>query len=195
MHCIKVVVVGDGAVGKTSLYISYTTKSFPTGYIPTVFDSYAVSFPIGTETWTMGLFDTAGQPDYDRLRPLSYPQTDVFLVCFSVGLPASFSNTQQKWFPELKHHCPGVPCILVATQIDLRSDQEAVEKMARYGQLPVNTAQGQMMARQLGAAQYVECSAKTHQGVQNVFDQAIAAGVAYIRGLPKERRIRRCIVL
>ncbi|KAF8187012.1 P-loop containing nucleoside triphosphate hydrolase protein [Mycena galopus ATCC 62051] len=190
---IKLVVVGDDTVGKTSLYISYKTKHFPTDYIPTIFDGCTIQVAIGTETWTLAPFDTADKPDYDRLRPLSYPQTDVFLVCFSVGLPGSFSNTQQKWFPELKHHCPGVPCILVATQIDLRSDQEAVEKMARHGQLPVNTAQGQTMARQLGAAQYAECSAKTHQGVQNVFDQAAAAGAAYYRGLPKEPR--RCIVL
>ena len=62
---------------------------------------------IGDEPHTLGLFDTAGQEDYDRLRPLSYPQTDVFLVCFSVTSPASFENVKEKWFPEVHHHCPG----------------------------------------------------------------------------------------
>jgi cell division control protein 42 len=56
---------------------------------------------IGDDPYTLGLFDTAGQEDYDRLRPLSYPQTDVFLVCFSVTSPASFENVKEKWFPEV----------------------------------------------------------------------------------------------
>lgn len=51
---------------------------------------------IGGEPYTLGLFDTAGQEDYDRLRPLSYPQTDVFLICFSVVAPASFENVREK---------------------------------------------------------------------------------------------------
>jgi Ras family len=67
---------------------------------------------------------SAGQEDYDRLRPLSYPQTDVFLVCFSVTSPASFENVKEKWFPEVHHHCPGVPCLIVGTQVDLREDSQ-----------------------------------------------------------------------
>ena len=81
--CIKCVVVGDGAVGKTCLLWAYAKNEFPTDYVPTVFDNYSVKVPIGTETYHLGLFDTAGQEDYDDLRPLSYPQTDIFLVCYS----------------------------------------------------------------------------------------------------------------
>ena len=61
-----------------------------------VFDNYAVTVMIGGEPYTLGLFDTAGQEDYDRLRPLSYPQTDVFLVCFSVVSTSSFENVKEK---------------------------------------------------------------------------------------------------
>lgn len=112
-----------------------------------------------------------GQEDYDRLRPLSYPQTDVFLVCFSVTSPASFENVKEKWFPEVHHHCPGVPCLIVGTQVDLRDDPTVLEKLARQKQRPITSEAGERLARELGAIKYVECSALTQKGLKNVFDE------------------------
>ena len=172
---IKCVVVGDGAVGKTCLLISYTTNKFPAEYVPTVFDNYAVAITIGDEPYTLGLFDTAGQEDYDRLRPLSYPQTDVFLVCFSVTSPTSFENVREKWFPEVLHHCPGVPCLIVGTQVDLREDPSAVEELAKHKLAPVRREEGERMAKDLDAVTYIECSALTQYKLKNVFDEAIYA--------------------
>lgn len=114
---------------------------------------------------------STGQEDYDRLRPLSYPQTDVFLVCFSVTSPASFENVKEKWFPEVHHHCPGVPCLIVGTQVDLRDDQSVNEKLNRQKQRPVTVEAGERLARELGAVKYVECSALTQKGLKNVFDE------------------------
>lgn len=131
------------------------------------------SFPdrIGDEPYTLGLFDTAGQEDYDRLRPLSYPQTDVFLVCFSVTSPASFENVREKWFPEVHHHCPGVPCLIVGTQTDLREDPSVREKLAKQKMTPVRKEDGERMAKELGAVKYVECSALTQYKLKDVFDE------------------------
>ena len=94
---IKCVAVGDGAVGKTCLLITYSKDEFPSEYIPTVFDNYSVMVPIDKETFKLELFDTAGQDGYDRLRTISYPNTSIFLVCFSVALPTSFEKVQEKW--------------------------------------------------------------------------------------------------
>lgn len=126
---------------------------------------------IGDEPYTLGLFDTAGQEDYDRLRPLSYPQTDVFLVCFSVTSPASFENVREKWFPEVHHHCPGVPCLIVGTQADLRDDSQVRDKLAKQRMSPVRKEDGERMAKELGAVKYVECSALTQYKLKDVFDE------------------------
>src|SRR5271154_4966877 len=158
MQNLKCVVVGDGAVGKTCLLISYTTNAFPSEYIPTVFDNYSANVLVDGKPVNLGLWDTAGQEDYDRLRPLSYPQTDVFLVCFSVVSPPSFENVKEKWFPEIRHHCPNVPCI-VGTQMDLREDKATLDKLAKNKQRPISTKEGEQLAQSLNAVAYIECSA------------------------------------
>ncbi|MBN3320794.1 CDC42 protein, partial [Atractosteus spatula] len=198
MQTIKCVVVGDGAVGKTCLLISYTTNKFPSEYVPTVFDNYAVTVMIGGEPYTLGLFDTADflvflkqglalwkrsvhsngdlasfgfcQEDYDRLRPLSYPQTDVFLVCFSVVSPSSFENVKEK--------------------IDLRDDPSTIEKLAKNKQKPITPETAEKLARDLKAVKYVECSALTQRGLKNVFDEAILAALEP----PETQRKRKCCI-
>ncbi|KAL5346714.1 GTPase Cdc42 [Pseudogymnoascus australis] len=174
MNTIKCVVIGDGAVGKTCLLISYTTNKFPSEYVPTVFDSYDVSVWVGDEPWVLGLFDTAGQEDYDRLRPLSYTQTDVFLICFSVVSPVSFRNVREKWVPEVSHYCPGVPFLIVGTQTDKRDDPSVRNKLAKQNMEPVGEDLGKLMAKELrhtSVAKYIECSALTQFKLKDVFDE------------------------
>nr|XP_054100975.1 rho-related GTP-binding protein RhoQ isoform X3 [Callithrix jacchus] len=145
---LKCVVVGDGAVGKTCLLMSYANDAFPEEYVPTVFDHYAVSVTVGGKQYLLGLYDTAGQEDYDRLRPLSYPMTDVFLICFSVVNPASFQNVKEEWVPELKEYAPNVPFLLIGTQIDLRDDPKTLARLNDMKEKPICVEQGQKLAKE-----------------------------------------------
>uniref|UniRef100_A0A8D8M0G1 Ras-related protein Rac1 n=1 Tax=Cacopsylla melanoneura TaxID=428564 RepID=A0A8D8M0G1_9HEMI len=134
----------------------------------------------------MGLWDTAGQEEYDRIRPLSYPQSDLILICFSVVDPNSFKNVRNKWYPEVSHFCPDVPFILVGTKIDLREDQEEIDKLLKKKQSPVLYTEGVSMAKEIGAVKYMECSALSQRGLKTIFDEAIRTVLIPIERPKKE---------
>jgi len=174
----KLVIVGDGACGKTCLLIVFSKDEFPEVYVPTVFENYVADIKIEEKTVELALWDTAGQEDYDRLRPLSYPDTDVILMCFSIDSPDSLENIPEKWVPEVKHFCPNVPIVLVGNKKDLRDDQYTIKELARNKQQPVSRQEGEQMAQRIGAKCYMECSALTKDGVQTVFESATKCALA-----------------
>lgn len=207
----KLVIVGDGACGKTCLLIVFSKDQFPEVYVPTVFENYVadievdgkqVRFYFSNFSWLgtllqvfflqqmaifienffdkqveLALWDTAGQEDYDRLRPLSYPDTDVILMCFSIDSPDSLENIPEKWTPEVKHFCPNVPIILVGNKKDLRNDPNTIKELSKMKQEPVKPEEGRAMAEKINAFAYLECSAKSKEGVREVFETATRAAL------------------
>ena len=171
----KLVIVGDGACGKTCLLIVFSKDQFPDIYVPTVFENYVADIEVDDKHIELTLWDTAGQEDYDRLRPLSYPDTDVIIMCFSIDSPDSLQNIIEKWSPEVKHFCPNVPIILVGNKKDLRNDSSTLKELRRVNQIPVKSEDAQTVANEINAFAYLECSAKTKDGVREVFEMAAQA--------------------
>jgi len=117
------------------------------------------------------------QDDFDSLRPLCYPNTDVFLICFSVVTPTSFHNVSEKWVPEVRKHCPKTPIILVGTQSDLRNDVKVLIELAHYNEQPVPESDALELAENIGAVSYMECSSLTQRHLKEVFDTALLAAL------------------
>ena len=136
------------------------------------------------------IFLSAGQEDYDRLRPLSYPDTDVILMCFSIDSPDSLENIPEKWTPEVRHFCPTVPIVLVGNKKDLRFEETTRRELAKSKQEPVKTEEGRGMADKIGAYDYLECSAKLNEGVREVFETATKAALA-----TKKKKKTKCSLL
>lgn len=186
----KVVIVGDGAAGKTSLLLSFARASYQEAeYVPTVFDNYTayVSVDGGKKgACELTLWDTAGQEDFDRLRPLSYNDADCVLLAFAVDDPRSLRNVMDKWAPEIAHFLPGVPTVLVGLKVDLRAAVSADDVAM------ISWDDGMEVCRRVGAVGCVECSAKEMFNVSEVFLTVLKAiekshGATHSKNSPLKR--------
>ncbi|KAI8202966.1 GTP-binding protein rhoA [Colletotrichum sp. SAR 10_86] len=222
----KLVIVGDGACGKTCLLIIinhrriadgklqndapllfastlviialtsssvFSKGTFPEVYVPTVFENYVADVEVDGKHVELALWDTAGQEDYDRLRPLSYPDSHVILICFAVDSPDSLDNVQEKWISEVLHFCQGLPIILVGCKKDLRYDSKTIEELRKTSQKPVSPEEGEEVRKKIGAYKYLECSAKTNEGVREVFEHATRA--ALLSRSRSSGKKHKCMVL
>lgn len=180
-NTIACVVVGDQGVGKTCLLQAYTRGAFPAALpAPTICDTYSIDLQVAGKKYTLRLWDTAGAEEFDRLRSLAYENADVFIVCYNLAKPASASNAVRKWIPEVKHHRPGIPVILVATQTDLRGCAQSLSRLER------SPGTRRSLRRQSNASAYTECSALTGVGVKDVFDEAVLAAL-----LPRHQDVEK----
>lgn len=169
----KIVILGDGACGKTSLLNVFTRGYFPQVYEPTVFENYVHDIFVDGKPIKLSLWDTAGQEEFDRLRSLSYSDTHTIMLCFAIDSRDSLENVLNKWVGEITDHCEGVKLVLVALKCDLRSveEDEETHAMSQLGDL-ISYEEGLAMAKRINALRYLECSAKKNRGVNEAFTEA-----------------------
>jgi len=189
----KLVAVGDSTCGKSCLFIVFTGGTFPEGNSYIVFGSYVADIEVDGKHVELALWDTAGQEEHDRLRPLSYPNSNVILICFAINSPDSLYHVQQKWISEVRRFCPDPPAILVGCKKELRNDPREIEELRRTNQRPVAPEEGVAVATEIGAKMYLECSALTGEGVQVVFQEA--ARFALLSKVAKKKENRGCEIL
>lgn len=111
-------------------------------------------------------------------------------MCFSIDSPDSLENIPEKWTPEVRHFCPNVPIILVGNKKDLRNDENTKRELMKMKQEPVRPEEGRAMAEKINAYSYLECSAKTKDGVREVFETATRAALQ-----TKKKKKGGCVVL
>lgn len=178
----KIVILGDGACGKTSLLNVFTRGYFPKVYEPTVFENYIHDIFIDGQQVQLSLWDTAGQEEFDKLRSLSYSDTHCIILCFSIDSHDSLDNVKNKWVGEILEHCEGVKLILVALKADLRQSNDHTDEDLNLGTSAYNNdgklkrlvsyEEGVAVAKEIGALRYLECSAMKNRGVKEVFTEA-----------------------
>jgi len=194
MESLKCVIIGDRSVGKTSMLISFTSNSFPSEYIPTIFDNYSSNILVNNKIVNLGLWDTAGQEDYDRIRPLSYPKTDIFILCFSVVDRKTFLNIKDKYYPEISHHCPNIPFIICGTKIDLRDDYLIKKMLKSKNEKAISLEEGKELVRELSGIKYLECSSYLRINIDEIFKE-VASIYLDLLVQKKKKKCKKCILL
>ncbi|CAO3607545.1 unnamed protein product [Mucor fragilis] len=182
----KLVVCGDGACGKTSLLNVFTRDYFPQVYEPTVFENYVQEITVDQQTIDLSLYDTAGQEEFDRIRLLSYENTHVFMLCFSVENRDSFQNIPDKWLEEVTEHGGSqAKLVLVALKCDLREEKRNT----------ILYEEGLEMAKNINAMRYLECSAKHKRGVKECFQETAKVALSVKLSSSSHDRKGKCILL
>eukprot|EP01083_Nonionella_stella_P059517 155729_1 len=196
---MKIVVLGEGCIGKTCLLIRYVNGTFPGAYIPTVMDNYCKPDVFDGQKITVGLWDTAGGCDYPRLRPLSYPQTDIFLICVSIYDKKTFELDKDKIFSdsqvntmafcqEIWELCPNIPYVFIGTKSDLRRDLKCKDDCYSKEEM-------EMFATHCKALGYAECSALEDENVKEIFEFTVKRSLGFKRRLQESKKQKTCIVM
>jgi small GTP-binding protein len=180
----KVLIVGDGAIGKTCLISQWTNQTIDWNdsepeYEPTTFNNFILEWDHPTEGQIqVEMWDTAGQEAFEQLRKLSYPGTDIYLVGYACNERSSLNNIQHKWLLELKEVDPDPWFILVGTKCDLRA--------ADSGKA-VPQEDAEKVAKECDACAFVDTSAKTREGMDKLKQATMYLAVHKSKGGAKPK--------
>eukprot|EP00924_Labyrinthula_sp_SR-Ha-C_P004726 maker-scaffold_1-snap-gene-9.19-mRNA-1 protein AED:0.27 eAED:0.27 QI:126/1/1/1/0.75/0.6/5/281/202 len=171
---LKIVISGDGAVGKTCVLMGYALKVFPAEYVPTVFDNYHLQVKIEDRPVAVEIVDTAGQEEFRQIRQLGYQGADVLILCYSVSNPASFENLGTNWIPEIRQSKANeeTPLVIAGTKADLRNQS------ADYTGPFVSLSEAKKLAKKYKAAGPLECSALANYKLGDLFNLAIKKAIS-----------------
>lgn len=166
----KLVAIGDSSSGVACLLTVFRTGKFPT-FEPTVFEDCVLDLEIDGQCVEIVLSDMSfGHDDYSGIRFMLFQDADAIIVCFSVGCMQSLENVSLKWSPEIDQFCPNTPLLLVGNNKEMRTSDTRSPDIVQPD--IVQPEVGRSVAVRIGAFCYLECSARTTEGVNEVLKQA-----------------------
>ncbi|KAI7794305.1 rho family GTPase 1a isoform X2 [Triplophysa rosa] len=191
MRC-KLVLVGDVQCGKTAMLQVLAKDCYPETYVPTVFENYTAGLDLEEQRVELSLWDTSGSPYYDNVRPLCYSDADAVLLCFDISRPDTVESALKKWKAEIMDFCPSTRIILVGCKTDLRTDVCTLMELSNQRLTPISHEQGTLLAKQVGAELYLECSAFTSEkSIHSVFRSAALTCLNKLQPPVKQSPTRR----
>ncbi|TLD07989.1 cell division cycle 42 [Venturia nashicola] len=171
---INCALVGD-SYGKTALVLTFINgKPYHFEPGPTIEDEYRVLYKTDDKQHFLSILDLTGLEEYSPCRVAVYRDIDVFLLCFSVMRSSSLEHIRDVWLPEIRELCPKAQFLLIGLQADLRG------QIQWHGESPVAREKAISTAVELGAIKYIECSSKLNHGIQEVFTEALLAGIEVV---------------
>ncbi|KAI0459984.1 ras family-domain-containing protein [Xylaria acuta] len=172
---MRFVFVGDAKCGKSSILLRFYRDTFTLHYKPTKYELFHKGVAVDEQSTDIELWDTAGDVKLEQLGRLSYLAWDAVFLCFSVDSERSFNNARTQWTTQIRRYTRGAPLILVGTKTDQRVGASLWAPLYPHLESKITATEGTMTATEIGAVRYVECSAKTGQGIKGVLEEGVRA--------------------
>ncbi|KAI0197133.1 small GTPase superfamily [Xylaria flabelliformis] len=172
---MRFVFIGDAKCGKSSILLRFYRDTFTLHYKPTQYELFHKGIAVDEQSTDIELWDTAGDVRLEQLERLSYLAWDAVFLCFSVDSERSFNNARTQWTAQIRRYTRGAPLILVGTKTDQRVGASLWAPLYPHLDSKITATEGTMTATEIGAIKYVECSAKTGQGINGVLEEGVRA--------------------